>query len=211
MDGHANPSTCFLGDSNKNYHKASTVYAYDPKKAIQLLAKNGITDLTINFAADTNCWAFKFKDIIVENLEAVGITCNVTETAFRWTDLDEKLKNIDFDMCMTTIERSLHGANADFLLHYIYYQGPYMDTRTEYPSAEGSRFNEIKDLTDKAAEITGTEQQQIYNQIFDILADEVFLYPFIHREQITGSNSRKISGFSPISTGGIYVLGTELN
>lgn len=112
---------------------------------------------------------------------------------------------------MSTIERSLHGANADFLLNYIYIQGAFMHDRTGYASAEGNRFEEISNLIKQAASATGNEQQKLYNQVFDILADDVPLYPFLHREQVTGSDSKKVSGFQPISTGGIYALGTELS
>lgn len=211
MGGHAQPAKCFLAESNKNYHQASTVYNYNPEKAKELLGKSGLTNPSVNLVFDKNCFAYKFKDIVVENLEAVGFTCNIKETEFRWTDLDEKLKGLEYDLCLSTIERSLHGANADFLLNYIYIQGAYMHARTGYASAEGNRFDEITNLTKQAASATGSEQQKLYNQVFDIIAEDVPMYPIIHREQITGSDSGKVRGFQPISTGGIYIIGSELN
>ena len=83
MKGHASKVDCVLGASNKNHNPASTVYDYNPEKAKQLLASAGLSNVEINFLADTNCWAYKFLDYIVEDLAAVGINCNVTETEFR--------------------------------------------------------------------------------------------------------------------------------
>lgn len=55
MSGHAQPAKCFLAESNKNYHQASTVYSYNPQKAKELFAKVGLSNSTINFVVDTNC------------------------------------------------------------------------------------------------------------------------------------------------------------
>lgn len=210
MQGHAQPSTCYLGSSNKNYHQASTVFKYDPEKSKDLLSKGRAENLKINFVFDKNCWAYKFKDIIIENLEDVGIECNDTDTEFRWNDIDEKLKNLNYDICMTTIERSFHGANADFILNSVFVKPDYMERHTEYSISDGNKLQEIRGLIDQAAGLTGSEQQKVYNQAFDLIADECPIYPFIHREQVTAFNSKKVSGFTPISTGGLYLLGTEL-
>lgn len=85
-----------------------------------------------------------------------------------------------------------------------------MEKRTEYSKAENNRYQELLDLIDLSASATGKDQQNIYNSIYDLLADEVPMYPFIHREQITAYDSKKVSGFTPISKGGIYLLGSEL-
>lgn len=210
LDGHGTSATCFLSKANKNYHKSSTVYTYNPQKARELLNKNGLTTLNINLVFDKNCWAYKFKDLIKENLESVGINCKAIDTEFKRTDTKTKLEENDWDLCLSTIDRSFHGANADFLLNFVYIQSDYMDKLTQYTSSENNKSSQILELMGKAMSATGQEQQKIYNQIFDILSDEVFMYPLIHKEQVTAYDSHKVSGFKNLSLGGLYLIGTNL-
>lgn len=210
MNGHAAKVDCVLSQTNKDYHAASTIYDYNPEKAKQLIASSGMSNPQFNFVLDKNCWAYKFKDYIVSDLEAVGFKCNVLDTEFRWTDVEEKLKNIDYDLCMSTLERSLHGANADFLLNYMYFTDTYMKNRTGYADAPGNRWEEIKSLLSDGTSASGNELQKIYNKVFDIVAEEAVFYPFLRREQVTAFDKTVLNGFRGLPTGGIYCLETNL-
>ena len=210
MAGHASPVTSVLSQVNKDYAPASTQYTYNPEKAKQLIAESGIENPEISFLADTNCWAYKFLNYIIEDLENVGFSCIILDTEFRWHDLDKKLEKIDWDICMSTLERSMHGANADFLLHYMYYQNEYLSTRTGYADLTGNRWEEIKGLLDMSVAATGKAQQDIYNEIFNIVAEEAVYYPFLRRHQVTAYDASKVTGFTPLSTGGMYCLGTSM-
>ena len=53
------------------------------------------------------------------------------------------------------------------------------------------------------------DQQGIWNQCFDILAEQVPLYPLFHRELATGYQTDKIAGFEPIATTGLVFLGAS--
>lgn len=210
MMGHAGKVDCLLCPNNKDYHKASTVYNYNPAKAKQLIESVKDADLEINFITDKNCWAYKFTEYVIQDLEAVGFKCNVNEVEFTRTDVDQKLSEADFDICMSTLERSLHGANADFLLNYIYFRDSYMNVRTGYSELPDNKWEELKQLITASAVSSDNDRQKIYKNCFDIIAEEAVYYPFVRKEQVTGFDSNKISGFKPISTGGIYCLGTTL-
>lgn len=210
MAGHAGLVTCVLAETNKDYYPASTIYTYNPDKAKELIAASGIANPQINFVADKNCWAYKFKDYVIADLEAVGFKCNVIDAEFRWSDVGEKLKNIDYDICMSTYERSLHGANADFLLNNMYYTDTFMDKRTGYADTPGNRLGEIKSLLEDALGASGNELQDIYNQVFDIVAEEAVFYPFLRRDQVTAFDKTKVNGFRGLPTGGMYCLETTL-
>ena len=54
MAGHAAKVTSFLPESHENYHKASTVYTYDPEKAKSLLSEAGVTDLSFELMTNNN-------------------------------------------------------------------------------------------------------------------------------------------------------------
>ncbi len=111
---------------------------------------------------------------------------------------------------MSTLERSMHGANADFLLHYMYYQDEYLSNRTGYSDSPNNRWEEIKALLDLSVAATGKAQQDIYNEIFNIVAEEAVYYPFLRRQQVTAYDSQELVGFKPLSTGGMYCLGTTI-
>ena len=129
---------------------------------------------------------------------------------FRWTGVEERLKQLDYDLCMSTLERSLYGANADWLLNYMYNNESIVKDRFAYSDAPGNRWEEIKSLLDSAFSASGEELQNFYNQVFDIVAEEAFFYPLLRREQVTGFDKNSVSDFRALSTGGMYCLGTEL-
>ena len=61
-----------------------------------------------------------------------------------------------------------------------------------------------------AREATGNEQQELWNKCFDLLAEEVPLYPLFHRELATGYQETQITGFEPIATTGLVFLGASV-
>ena len=111
---------------------------------------------------------------------------------------------------MSTLERSLHGANADFLLNYMYYRDTYMNDRTGYSETPGNKWEEIKTLLNQAGAATGKQQQDLYNKCFNIAAEEAVYYPFLRRAQVTAYDAKQLNGFKPLPTGGMYCLGTTV-
>lgn len=111
---------------------------------------------------------------------------------------------------MSTLERSLHGANADFLLNYMYYRDTYMNDRTGYCDLPGNKWEEIKTLLNEAGAATGKQQQDLYNKCFNIAAEEAVYYPFLRRAQVTAYDANNLIGFKSLPTGGIYCLGTTV-
>ena len=68
----------------------------------------------------------------------------------------------------------------------------------------------MKSLLTKASAATGTEQQKLYNECFDIAAEEAVYYPFLRRHQVTAYDKGALNNFRPLSTGGMYCLETTL-
>ena len=54
MAGHARPATSLLPDYFRGYHRASTVYSYDPEKARKLLAEAGVEELALTLRVNDN-------------------------------------------------------------------------------------------------------------------------------------------------------------
>lgn len=210
LDGHGYPVTSYLSKNNKNYSEASNIYDYSIDKARDLVNQSGVTNHKINVVFDKNCWAYDFKDCILKNLEDAGFQCSATDTSFRWTDIEEKLKRTDYDLCISTYERSFHAANADYLLNQLYYQNRYMQDITGYANLKDNQWSEIKKLIDEAANSESDSQQNIYKKVLDLVSQEVPAYPFVRKDQVTAYNTDSLEGFNSLSKGGLYLVGTKL-
>lgn len=62
----------------------------------------------------------------------------------------------------------------------------------------------------QAREASEGAQQSLWNQCFDIIADEAPLYPLFHRKLATGYQPKMIEGFEPIATTGLVFLGAKV-
>ncbi len=70
-------------------------------------------------------------------------------------------------------------------------------------------WTQLQELMQEAREATGEDQQSLWNQCFDILAEQVPLYPLFHRQVATGYQETMIEGFKPIATTGLVFLGAS--
>ena len=76
MAGHARAATSLLPDYFRHYHRAATVYSYDPEKARKLLAEAGVDELALTLRANDN-WVSTLAPAIAEDWKAVGVTAEV--------------------------------------------------------------------------------------------------------------------------------------
>ena len=56
----------------------------------------------------------------------------------------------------------------------------------------------------------GNALQDLYNKVFDIVAEEAVYYPFLRRHQVTAYDKTIVNGFRGLPTGGMYCLETSL-
>ena len=88
MAGHARAATSLLPDYFRHYHRAATVYSYDPEKARKLLAEAGVDELALTLRANDN-WVSTLAPAIAEDWKAVGVTAEVVllDTTALFADL----------------------------------------------------------------------------------------------------------------------------
>ena len=55
----------------------------------------------------------------------------------------------------------------------------------------------------------GEAQQDSWNQAYDLLSEEVPLYPLFHRNMITGYHADQLNNFVPIGTTGLNFIGVS--
>lgn len=207
VDGLAAPVTCFLTSDHPNYHEAATVYTYDPDMAKRLLEEAGQTSISCKLDTTDHPWITALSPSIKEDLAAVGITVEIGEQASgslyaNLTDTDEEIQ--PFDVVLAPGDPTVFGNDPDLLMNWWYGDNSWTQKRTCWKDSEG--YNSLRAAMDAAVQATGDEQQELWNQCFDILADEVPLYPLFHRQMTTAYNATMVEGFKPISTTGLNLL-----
>ena len=210
-DGHARACTCLLPDYFRGYHRASTVYSYDREKARTLLTEAAAEELTLTLRCNDN-WASELAAALTEDWAEVGITATVVpyDTAELFADLStppEAGGVLDFDVVLSPGDPSCFGNDPDLLINWWY--GDNVWTRARSCWADSPQFATLSQLVQNARVSTDeAEQQNLWNQCFDLIAAEVPLYPLFHRETATAYYDSLLDNYDPISATGLLFLGT---
>ena len=211
MAGHARATTSLLPDYFRHYHRAATVYSYDPEKARKLLAEVGVDELALTLRANDN-WVSTLAPAIAEDWKAVGVTAEVVllDTTALFADLSTEPEPgtlLPFDVVLSPGDPSCFGNDADLIISWWY--GDNVWTRARSRWATTPAFAEMAELLAEARSKTSEDEQQpLWNQCFDIIAAEVPLYPLFHRETATAWWTAQLDDYDPISATGLNFLGT---
>ena len=124
MAGHARAATSLLPDYFRHYHRAATVYSYDPEKARKLLAEAGVDELALALRANDN-WVSTLAPAIAEDWKAVGVTAGVVllDTTALFADLSTEPEPgtlLPFDVVLSPGDPSCFGNDADLIISWWY-------------------------------------------------------------------------------------------
>ncbi|MDO4612886.1 MAG: ABC transporter substrate-binding protein [Actinomycetaceae bacterium] len=206
MSGEATAATSFLPENHPNYHKAKNVYTHDADKAKSLLSEAGVSGLSITLLTTDHPWITALAPQIKNDLDAIGINTTIKSEASASlyannTDVD----NPTFDVVLAPGDPSVFGNDPDLLLNWWYGDGTWTQKRTQWKDSEG--FTKLHELMQTAVTSTGDTQQQAWNDAFDLLSEQVPLYPLFHKTVATAYFGDQLTNFKPISTTGLYFLG----
>lgn len=211
MNGHATACTCFLPEGYADYVRASTVYTYDPDKAKTLLQEAGQENLSFQFRTNAN-WVQQLAAPIIEDWKAVGLQVENVETAgsSMFSDLTIEAAEqgvLPYDVMLSPGDPSCFGNDTDLLLSWWYDTELWTKGRMCWADTK-----ECKDLQEKLQqareESDPAKQKEIWAECFNIVADNVPLYPLFHRQISTGYVADRLENFNPIATTGLMFLGT---
>jgi peptide/nickel transport system substrate-binding protein len=202
MLGNATAATSFLPDTYSNYNEASTVYAYDPDKAEELLDDAGASDLSITLLTTDTGWVKEVAPLIKESLDAIGVdvTLDIGQSAAQYAKVDSG----DYTVMVAPGDPSVFGSDPDLLMNWWYGANVWTQTRTHF--ADTPEYTELRELLDTAVQETGDAQQETWNQAFDLIAEQAVLYPLFHRKLPTAWSGEDLVGFQPVPTTGLSFL-----
>ncbi len=204
--GNGAAATSFLPQSHPNYHEASTVYSYDPEKAKSLLAEAGVSDLSITLMTTDTGWVADIAPLIKENLDAIGVdtTLDIGQSGGQYTKVD----NGDLQVMVAPGDPSVFGNDPDLLMRWWY--GDNVWSQSRYRWNDDPKFAELQSILDAAVRTSGDEQQELWDQAFDLISTEVPLYPLLHRKLPTAWDGESLSGFKPLPITGLSFLDAGL-
>ena len=209
MAGMAAALKSFLPESFTGYHQASTVYTYDPEKAKALLAEAGASDLKLELMVNDR-WPKDLAPQIKENWDAIlgtdAVTLNVCEV--NWATMNNS-DEATYDVLLTPGDPSCFGKDPDLLLTWWYGDNIWTRSRTFWAESDPAKFEEMQTYLQEARTSTGDTQQKAWNKCYDLIAEEVPLYPLMHKSVSTAWWPDKLQGFKPVSTIGLYFLDAD--
>lgn len=200
LTGQAEAATAFVHSEHPAHKDASVVYTQDLDKARLLFEEAGVS--TFRVLATNHDWVKQCTPIIVENLKAAGVDVQFEEkqSADAYTTIDGKPDA--FDVLIAPGDPSVFGNDADLLLRWWYGSDLWTDSRMHWKGSKS--YDEVQALLDEGLRATDEQAQtEAWHQIFDLVSEEVPLYPLFHRKSPTGWDEESLVDFEPISLTGL--------
>ncbi len=199
MSDLATPATSFVQKEHPAYKQAAVVYPGNQAKAKELLAATGLKK--VRLLASDHGWFASVRPMIKESLEAAGLQVDYEEkqSADVYNTIDNKPKA--FDIVVAPGDPSVFGDDADLLLRWWYAADTWTDSRMHWKGTDS--YKKVQKLLDEASKATGEEQKSKWHEIFDIVSEEVPLYPIFHRKSPTAYDDQTLTNFKPIPVTGL--------
>ncbi len=215
FSGLANVATSYLPETFSNYQKASVVYTYDADKAKSLLSEAGVTAGSIQLRTTDNAQVVAMGTQAQQDLQALGFTVELVSDKSPATYAAIDQADDSWDILIAPGDPSCFGGDVDLLLNWWFGDNVWMKTRCAWNTSE--EWKKLNSLMTQALEASGNDQQDLWVQCFDILAENVVLYPLIQVVTPTGSwrdnanpeGVKVSSNFEGIGTTGVQLTGVS--
>ena len=213
--GQASAATSLLPDDATfpNYHRASVVYGHDPDRAKSLLKGAGVTPGQLTLRTTDNDQVVAMSTVVKRNLEDLGFRVMIQTDGSDATYAAIDAGGSNYDLLLAPGDPSCFGADPDLVLRWWYGNDIWM--RTRCPWSGTAEYAGLLREMDAALGSAGDERQGHWNRCFDILAENVPLYPILHvrtctaswRDTTTADGVKVSPDFRGIGTTGVALTG----
>lgn len=213
FSGLATIPTCYLPESFTNYHKAANTYTYDADKAKSMLSEAGVTPGDLVLRTTDNAQVVAMGTQAQEDLKALGFNVTLTSDQSPATYAVIDQADDSWDILIAPGDPSCFGGDTDLLLNWWFGDNVWMKTRCAWNTSD--EWKKLNGLMSDALATSGSDQQDCWNQCFDILSEQVVLYPVLQVVTPTGSwrstaspkGESVSSDFKGIGTTGVQLTG----
>lgn len=213
FSGMAAVATSYLPSSFTNYHKASVTYTYDADKAKSLLTDAGVTPGDITLRTTDNAQVVAMGTQAQQDLEALGFKVELVSDKSPATYAAIDQADDSWDILIAPGDPSCFGGDTDLLLNWWFGDNVWMKTRCAWNTSD--EWKKLNGLMNDALGTSGADQQDLWNQCFDILAENVVLYPLLQvvtptaswRENANPDGVKVSDNFKGIGTTGVHLVG----
>lgn len=200
--GHATAPTGVLPVTHRDYVRAKTVYSHDVERARTLLRQAGAEELELRLALQDEGMR-GLADRVVADWAQVGVTAEITAPS---GGLAASAAAYDVALCFD--DPTLLGFDVDLILTWRY-GGTVVPERLAH--WEGSSAVAARRLMQQARESAdAAEQKRLWEQCFEIISQQVPLYPIAFLHTGTAWRTDAMRDFLPLTTDGIDFLGVTL-
>ncbi|GAA3323968.1 ABC transporter substrate-binding protein [Paeniglutamicibacter sulfureus] len=200
--GNATAASSFVQENHPGYHRASTVYTYDPDKAASLLKEAGVTELSFELLTTDTSWVKDAAPVIIESwnkLPGVKVTLKSMQSGALYPD---HVDSGTFRVVAAPGDPSVFGNDLDLLLSWWYRGTVWPQDRFRWH--ESKEYATVqKQLDDAVRAADPVAAQKVWNQVIDLIAEQAPLYPILHRMLPTAWNPDTLTGFRPLPTTGL--------
>lgn len=211
LNGYAEVPHSYLPKFNPNFHECEINYSYNPAKAKELLTAAGRPNLYFNLLINPTAGAEVIVDEIKTNLLDVGITCNAKVQQIRWDNYMRPEYSSDYDAFLVALDPSLLGSDTDILLSTYLGDNVLMHDLTYWASTNEAEFNQLQQYLQVARTLSGKEQAAAWDKAQELIAQQVPIYPIVHRKLATAYNNKMIKDFNGSISSGLYLVDAAPN
>lgn len=204
--GNAKAATSYVQDTHPDYTKASTQYDYDQHKASALLKEAGINELKFELLATDHSWVKECAPLIIESWNAIpGVKVSLKHLqsgALYGSFVDTG----NYEVVIAPGDPSVFGNDLDLLLSWWYRGDVWPKKRFRWSNT--AEYAQVQKLLDNAVKTSHKDEaKKAWAEAINIIAEQVALYPIVHRKLPTAWDNNALTDFKPLPTTGLSFIG----
>lgn len=204
--GNAKAATSYTQDTHPDYVKASTQYDYNPEKATALLKEAGLNKLEFQLLSTDHSWIKECAPLVLESwnkIPGVKVTLQHLQSGALYGGYVDKG---NYEVVMAPGDPSVFSNDLDLLLSW-WYRGDVWPKK-RFGWSDTPEYAKLQLLLDDAIKAKQpSDAKAAWTQAINLIAEQVPLYPILHRKLPTAWNNKSLDGFQPIPTTGLSFIG----
>ncbi|PJG85677.1 ABC transporter substrate-binding protein [Conservatibacter flavescens] len=204
--GNAKAATSYVQDTHVDYYKTKAQYDYDVEKASALLKEAGVDKLEFVLRATDHSWVKECTPLILESwnkIPGVKVTLEQYQSGALYNNY---VDSGNYEVVVAPGDPSVFGNDLDLLLSW-WYRGDVWPKK-RFGWSDTPEYAEVQKHLDAAvvAKDRGDARKE-WNAAMDIIAEQVALYPIIHRKLPSAWDEKALENYQPLPTTGLSFLG----